>query len=381
MFPLKANEPYILDTGKRSTLGEQFAQTEGDISELKHDVDELSEALTDLEDYVTENNVKNKLPYDLAYIKSVNTGGSWSGNTKTVNGTTWIYGKNSVTLSGVPSVNVSEIFAKTTLPAGKYILSGCPSGGSVTTYDIWIGVRNAGDSAWISSYKDLGDGITFDVPADASYVRIELEARTGFDGSTKVFKPMIRDASITDPTYQPYAPTNLQLENNKANKSDLASISITGTTNSTGATIASGTYFYLNGSLVRAKTSIANGATLTANTNYEAVTVGGLNELNKELTDAIGQFKFARIEGNAPSSISSYEDYTLYNVAGITCKWFTILSAEKYNVANDIWYELPVDVYASEYVGKASVDNAGNFRVKFTDITNYNKFRAVIMYY
>lgn len=66
---------------------------------------------------------------------------------------------------------------------------------------------------------------------------------------------------------------------NKASKSDLASPSITGTTNNTGSTILTGIYFYLNGVLVRAKTDISNGATLTANTNYEVVTAGGLNSL------------------------------------------------------------------------------------------------------
>lgn len=57
-------------------------------------------------------------------------------------------------------------------------------------------------------------------------------------------------------------------------KDSVASISITGTTNNTGSTINKGTFFYLNGSLVIAKTSIANGATLTSGTNYETVTVG-----------------------------------------------------------------------------------------------------------
>ena len=64
----------------------------------------------------------------------------------------------------------------------------------------------------------------------------------------------------------------------KADKTDLASIQITGSTNDTGATITSGTYFYLNDTLVRAKTDIANGATLTLNTNYEVITAGALND-------------------------------------------------------------------------------------------------------
>ena len=66
----------------------------------------------------------------------------------------------------------------------------------------------------------------------------------------------------------------------KADKTDLASIQITGSTNNTGSTISSGTYFYLNDTLVRAKTNISNGATLTLNTNYEVITAGALNELN-----------------------------------------------------------------------------------------------------
>ena len=63
----------------------------------------------------------------------------------------------------------------------------------------------------------------------------------------------------------------------KANKSDLTNLDLTGTTNNTGSTIGAGTYFYLNGTLVRAKTAIANGATFTLNTNYEVVSAGALN--------------------------------------------------------------------------------------------------------
>lgn len=66
-------------------------------------------------------------------------------------------------------------------------------------------------------------------------------------------------------------------------ESDLAAIHATGTTNTTGAAISSGTYFYLNGALVQAKANIASGATFTSGTNYEAVTAGGLNDLKAAL--------------------------------------------------------------------------------------------------
>lgn len=66
-----------------------------------------------------------------------------------------------------------------------------------------------------------------------------------------------------------------------ANKTDISSLSLSGTTNTSGGTISAGTWFYLNGELVRAKVDIANNATFTLNTNYEEKTVGSaLSELN-----------------------------------------------------------------------------------------------------
>jgi hypothetical protein len=61
----------------------------------------------------------------------------------------------------------------------------------------------------------------------------------------------------------------------KADMDDLASITESGAT--ADQAISAGTFFYLNGALVRAKTDIANGATFTLNTNYETVTAGALN--------------------------------------------------------------------------------------------------------
>ena len=69
----------------------------------------------------------------------------------------------------------------------------------------------------------------------------------------------------------------------KADKSDLASISITGSTNNTGSTISSGKFFYKDGVLVEAKTDIANGATLTSGTNYDVPSAGALNELKSAI--------------------------------------------------------------------------------------------------
>lgn len=66
-----------------------------------------------------------------------------------------------------------------------------------------------------------------------------------------------------------------------ANKTDISSIILTGTTNTSGSTITAGTWFYLNGEIVKAKVDIASNATFTLNTNYEKKTIGAeLAELN-----------------------------------------------------------------------------------------------------
>lgn len=68
---------------------------------------------------------------------------------------------------------------------------------------------------------------------------------------------------------------------NKVEKTDITSILQTGTTAT--QSILKGKYFYLNGTLVKAKTDISNGATFTLNTNYEEVSEGAINELSDRL--------------------------------------------------------------------------------------------------
>lgn len=98
------------------------------------------------------------------------------------------------------------------------------------------------------------------------------------------------------------------LNDNKANKADISSIITTGTKNTTGSQIASGTYFYLNGQLVKAKSVIAVNDDYTLNTNYEVVTVGGvLTELNSNLGVRSSQAQY-----NVTDGFTATEDGMLY---------------------------------------------------------------------
>jgi hypothetical protein len=81
---------------------------------------------------------------------------------------------------------------------------------------------------------------------------------------------------------------DVALNTNKAEKTDISNIKVTGSTNDTGATITSGKFFYKGTTLVKAKADIAAGATLTENTNYEVATAGDeLTSLNSALDKLI----------------------------------------------------------------------------------------------
>lgn len=161
----------------------------------------------------------------------------------------------------------SDIYGK------SLILSGCPLAAGQAGCALAFGrIDNSG-----SEVSDTGNGVTFTYSKTStssnSYVGIWIPSGTNL--STPItFYPMLREASISDDTWQPYGQSKF------AKHTDLTSIIATGSTNTTGATITKGTYFYLNGTLVMALADIASGANYTLNTNYETITAGALNKLD-----------------------------------------------------------------------------------------------------
>lgn len=86
---------------------------------------------------------------------------------------------------------------------GHHILSGCPAGGSDTTYRMYA--ARGGYSRF-----DYGDGVLLTETAQTD-VRLVVYVANGYTANNLVFKPMIRPAEITDDTFAPYAPTNREL--------------------------------------------------------------------------------------------------------------------------------------------------------------------------
>lgn len=216
---------------------------------------------------------KNQLPYP--YYQT----------TRTYNDITFTdVGDGPIIVSGVASGGatfyLTNNYTGTPLKQGVYKVNGCPINGGATSYRTTIEVYDEFGQT-VSTHYDEGAGVEISV-ADNQSLHLSINVFSGVDLSTPItFKPMIYDARILDPTYAPPAKTNLQLTNDKAERSDLATLNLTGSTNSTGSTITAGTYFYLNGSYCKAKQNIMNGDTFTLNTNFEVVTVGG--ELENKL--------------------------------------------------------------------------------------------------
>lgn len=84
------------------------------------------------------------------------------------------------------------------LPAGSYELSGCPEGGSSTTYRLQA---FAGDpSSPTLTTNDYGEGASFTL-SDTTIVKVRMLIKGSIDA---IFSPMIRVASIEDNTYMEY---------------------------------------------------------------------------------------------------------------------------------------------------------------------------------
>ena len=91
------------------------------------------------------------------------------------------------------------------------ILSGCPSGGSNSTYRLQFYKYDGTNAIY-----DYGSGSSAFTVTDASsianvYVNVAIRIASGITMSNVVFKPMLRLASIKDDIYVPYAPTNSQV--------------------------------------------------------------------------------------------------------------------------------------------------------------------------
>lgn len=157
---------------------------------------------------------KNELPMTVTEIKSANTNGTWNGNVYTYNGITWtLQSDGTVITNGTATAN-SQYYIPVSGLSGNFYYNGCPSGGGRNIYDVyaWDDTTNTRYYKWdetTTSVSDYGpyDSQEIDIPEDHGG-RIICRIYNGVTANNLIFKPMIRLASNTDATYEPFVQSN-----------------------------------------------------------------------------------------------------------------------------------------------------------------------------
>ena len=164
----------------------------------------------EIADIVNVYGAKNLMPYPYNQTSRTYRGVTFTDN-----------GDGSVTATGTATggnaafqFSSRAINGELVLPNGTYKLTGGPSGGSTSTYHMFVARTKGGVSVMYDT--DVGDGCTFtldgdDFSDDDVRVQCALQIREGTTVNNLVVRPMIRCASIEDDTYVPYAETNKQL--------------------------------------------------------------------------------------------------------------------------------------------------------------------------
>ena len=142
---------------------------------------------------------KNLLPYPYDYTTMTKLGVTFTDNgdgTITVDGTATAYSDFALQ---------SRVDTQTpyTLPDGEYIISGCPEGGSSSTYRLLVGITGSG-GAWQTIAADAGQGATFAYNSSMGNLGVVIGVYSGGTADNVTFKPMIRSASVQDDSWQPY---------------------------------------------------------------------------------------------------------------------------------------------------------------------------------
>lgn len=88
------------------------------------------------------------------------------------------------------------------IPAGNYTFSGCPAGGSDSTYK--LSLYNVTTQETIGS-GDVGSGNTFTANGTDTY-RLFVRIKSGYNPNGLIYKPMICLSTASEPTtYEPYS--------------------------------------------------------------------------------------------------------------------------------------------------------------------------------
>lgn len=195
MFPLKNTEAYIHANGYRSTLGKELAARDAEISEVKSEI----QALTNYVNATGAHNLLNLGLFPATY--------SGAGVTHTINAATGV-----VTFHRDSPNSANHYYASTEsfeLKAGTYKFSATYS---MSNSGVRVGLLS--DAEAIGYLSDTGE-FEFTIASDKA-INLYLYYPSAQSNDVTISNVMLRLASDAGTDYQPYAKTNVELTQESA---------------------------------------------------------------------------------------------------------------------------------------------------------------------
>ena len=189
-------------TAKIAEYDEHVAELQGEIDDLntlvdtEFDTNVVEETTLDVSDsaeYRGRIEVKGNTEQEQLSGKNLLNFSNWT--SKEVNGVRWTNnGDGTVTANGTATDNSDFYVIKdySTKYTGDYTISGCPSGGSATTYYVLQDIGNK---------SDFGNGVTKSFNNESFAVRLRI--MKGYTANGILFRPMI-ELGITKTDFEPY---------------------------------------------------------------------------------------------------------------------------------------------------------------------------------
>lgn len=135
-----------------------------------------------------------------------------SASPKTQNGITFTINNDGMIIANGTATAQAVLYLYFYLPQGKYCMSGCPSGGSNSTYDTYVYIAGGGRRPpdWnrtSEALSDYGNGTRF-LAENAGRYFIGCRIFTGYTANNVVFKPMITSEENENKDFEPYNNNN-----------------------------------------------------------------------------------------------------------------------------------------------------------------------------
>lgn len=218
---INGNQKYMLNSQGVWMLQEDplFSgiYTKSEIDSMFSDIDDIQTAQAvsirdleyDVEALQTADNATNGRIAKMVDQGAKNLLNVYDTQTQTINGITWaINADGTVTANGTATANsfLYLIPNNTNIAYGyETHISGCPTGGSSTTYEIQVAMTGG------TTYHDYGDGQV--IPSTYVYRYFVCAVRSGQTVSNLVFQPMLTESwkYALSQAFVPYSPTNAEL--------------------------------------------------------------------------------------------------------------------------------------------------------------------------